>query len=88
MKKNQSLILLRGLPGAGKTTFAQLISENNCYPIYSVDDYFTDDSGNYAFQFDENYKAYAACLKNVEHAIENGHLKIIVHNTFTMDWEM
>lgn len=88
MKNKQHLILLRGLPGAGKTTFAKLIAENKCYPIYSVDDYFTDALGNYQFKFEENYKAYAACLSHVEQAIEHGHLKIIVHNTFTLDWEI
>jgi predicted kinase len=87
-KSNQHLILLRGLPGAGKTAFAQLISENNTYPFFSVDDYFTDKDGKYKFEFSENYKAYAHCLSNTENAIKNGISKVIVHNTFTMDWEM
>jgi predicted kinase len=88
MVSDQNLILLRGLPGAGKTSFASLISENYKYPIYSVDDYFTDDFGKYEFKFDENHKAYALCLSQTEEAIKKGHHKVIVHNTFTMDWEL
>jgi len=87
-EKDQHLILLRGLPGAGKTAFAKLISENTTYPIFSVDDYFTDIEGNYKFNFSENFKAYAQCIRNAEEAIVKGFSKVIIHNTFTMDWEM
>jgi predicted kinase len=88
MESKQHLILLRGLPGAGKTTFAKLIAEQNTYPCFSVDDYFTDSEGIYKFEFSENYKAYAKCLSNTENAIQQGVVKVIVHNTFTMDWEL
>jgi predicted kinase len=85
---DQNLILLRGLPGAGKTAFAALISENGKYPFFSVDDYFTDESGNYNFIFSENHIAYSQCLLHTEQAINEGKNKIIVHNTFTMEWEL
>jgi predicted kinase len=88
METNQHLILLRGLPGAGKTAFAKLISESSTYPFFSVDDYFTDKEGNYLFEFSENYKAYAQCLSSTENALKIGISKVIVHNTFTMAWEM
>ncbi|EMP07134.1 AAA domain protein [Leptospira interrogans serovar Pyrogenes str. 200701872] len=42
MNEEKSLILLRGLPGAGKSRLAKLLSENGKYPVFSVDDYFTD----------------------------------------------
>jgi len=88
MASTQNLILLRGLPGAGKTEFAKLLSENNAFPFYSVDDYFTDEVGNYKFDFALNYKAYASCLLHTEAALIAKHIKVIVHNTFTMDWEI
>ena len=83
-----SILLLRGLPGAGKTSIATLLSENGMYPIFSVDDFFTDENGNYTFNFADNYLAYEQCRKGVEDAIQNKAAKIIVHNTFTLLWEM
>lgn len=84
----QHIILLRGLPGAGKSALAAVLSENNTYPFFSVDDYFTDKSGKYIFEFSENHKAYAQCISNTEKAILDGAKKVLVHNTFTMLWEM
>ena len=83
-----SLFLLRGLPGSGKTTFAIELSENNKYPIFSVDDYFTDTNGNYNFEFDKNYLAYHLCEENTKKSMLKKAEKIFIHNTFTLDWEI
>lgn len=84
----RELILLRGLPGAGKTTLAGVLSEQGKYPMFCVDDYFTDEKGEYDFRFQENHLAYKLCEENSRKAMEEGVEKIIVHNTFTMEWEM
>ncbi|MCC7233078.1 MAG: ATP-binding protein [Bacteroidia bacterium] len=84
----KSLILLRGLPGSGKSSFAKLISENDTYPVFSVDDFFTSaESGTYRFDYMDNHKAYALCEKNTRESMHAGKKKIIVDNTFTMAWE-
>ncbi len=89
MQEHNALILLRGLPGSGKTTLAKLLSENGKYPVYSVDDYFTDkETGAYQFDFRNNQYAYRQCEELTGTSMEQKATKIIVHNTFTMDWEL
>ncbi len=86
---NLNLILLRGLPGSGKTTLATVLSEKNTYPIYSVDDYFTDKETNeYVFEYKNNYIAYQECEQHTTESMQKCIPKVIVHNTFTMDWEL
>lgn len=84
-----SLILLRGLPGSGKSTLAAVLSEQGRYPVFSVDDYFTDSvSGAYHFEFKDNHLAYKQCEEQTREAMQRGSSKIILHNTFTIGWEL
>jgi predicted kinase len=86
--ETKALILLRGLPGAGKTTLAKLLSEDGTYPVFSIDSYFTNEKGDYTFKFEDNHLAYKACENNTEVALQNGTTKVFVDNTFTLDWEI
>jgi predicted kinase len=84
-----SLFLLRGLPGSGKSTIANALSESGKYPVFSVDDYFTNQTTDtYHFKFDENHLAYKLCENNTEKSMQGNVSKIFIANTFTLDWEI
>lgn len=84
----KDLIIVRGLPGSGKSTLCALLAENGRYPVFSVDDYFTDASGHYSFRFNDNHKAYSHCKERCLKAMEDTVPRIFLDNVFSMDWEM
>ncbi len=83
-----SLILLRGLPGSGKTTLAKELSENGKYPIFSIDDYFILKNGDYKFEFDKNHLAYKQCEENTKTSMQKNVSKIYIDNVFSLEWEI
>jgi predicted kinase len=86
------LTLLRGLPGAGKSTFANFIW--NDYAICEADKFFYDKEGNYNFDASKLRQAHEWCRNEVERRmVENSitpqyYPEIVVSNTFTQEWEM
>lgn len=84
----RSLIILRGLPGAGKSTLAGVLAGGSA-PVFSIDTFFTDPvTGEYNFQFDKNHLAYRHCQELTEEAMKEKKEKIFVDNAFTLEWEM
>jgi len=86
------LILLRGLPGAGKSTFANHIW--NDYAICEADKYFVDEeTGTYLFNARDLPKAHNWCKFQVETRMKDNqnnpqfYPEIVVSNTFTQEWE-
>lgn len=76
------LILVRGLPGSGKSTHARVIANEifRCARI-EADMYFVKD-GEYLFDATKLGEAHAWCLKNTMEIISEG-VSVVVSNTFT-----
>ncbi len=73
------LVLIRGLPGTGKTTQA-LSYVNDGYKHFEADQFFMVD-GRYCFDAKRLSEAHASCLKQAKEALETGEL-VCVSNVF------
>jgi predicted kinase len=86
---SKTLVLLRGLPGSGKSTVSRLFPTIFCY---EADMFFEDEDGNYNFEPSLLKHAHEWCRKRVELAMNAPNdfpaNLIVVSNTFTQAWEM
>lgn len=81
----KSLFLLRGLPGAGKSTLAKSIGVTE---HYEADMFFVNDKGDYQFDPTKLKNAHQWCNDLTWMAMTRCEPKIAVSNTFTQEWEM
>ncbi|NXO26658.1 N4BP2 protein, partial [Cisticola juncidis] len=84
----QVLVLLRGVPGSGKSYLARnLLEDNPGGIILSTDDYFYKD-GQYHYDPDCLGEAHDWNRKRAKEAFEMGISPIIIDNTNIQAWEM
>lgn len=88
--QNKKLYLIRGVSGAGKSTFARQFGDSH----HEADSYFMKD-GEYKFDPTKLKQAHESCRSEVELAMIHNHVTygldrsdIVVSNTFTQEWEM
>ena len=79
------LIILRGLPGAGKTSFANLIWPEAV--ICEADQYFYID-GEYRFNPAKLKEAHSWCQTIVRHLMSNSKPQVVISNTSTTEKEL
>lgn len=86
--EGKNLYLLRGIPGAGKSTLARQLGCTH----FETDTFFMVD-GEYKFDPSKLKEAHKWCQDNVHSAMilnvtTGDHSDIVVSNTFTQAWEM
>lgn len=86
------LVLLRGLPGSGKSSFGKHMWSD--FVICEADQFFYDQEGNYNFDPSKLRDAHKYCKDKVETFMSDNeknsqfYTEIVVSNTFTREWEM
>ena len=80
-----NLILVRGVSGAGKSTIAPMFKNA---VLVSTDDFFLDEYGEYVFDANSLVINHQFCQIAVKMMMKDNEELIVVHNTFTEDWEM
>jgi predicted kinase len=83
MEKN--VIILRGVSGSGKSTFASMLARHNSGAVVvTADDYFTSSNGHYEFEASKLGAAHFQCFNRFNDALYNPSVNtIIVANTNT-----
>lgn len=83
----QFILVIRGIPGSGKTTLATKLQRLLGYPeLVSADDYFTKGE-DYNFVQSKLSSAHAYATAKMDHAMFHER-SVILHNTSTRAWEL
>jgi len=79
------LVIVRGLPGAGKSTVARMLA-NEFGLVHIEADQFFEQGGAYRFDPDQLPEAHAWCLRRATEILNSGG-SVVVANTFVRVWE-
>jgi predicted kinase len=83
MSNIKTLFILRGVLGCGKTTLAESLEG-----VYFEADKFFMVNGEYKFDYTKLKQAHDLCRHSTEAAMNMGHERVIVSNTFTTEEQM
>lgn len=84
----KQLIILRGLPGSGKSTYAKSLTTENSI-LCSADNYFIKlGEGSYLFDRSKLAQAHGECFKTFIEALRTDQPVVILDNTNSRPWEM
>lgn len=76
-----NLVLIRGLPGSGKSTMAKKFAASG-YEHFEADQYFENEDGGYVFDRRGLHRAHHQCLTKASRYLAHGK-SCVVSNTFS-----
>lgn len=76
------LLIVRGLPGSGKSTFAKSLGR-----MWFEADMWMVEDGKYKFDKDKLSHCHSMCQRSVKAFLDAG-IDVVVSNTFSRIWEM
>jgi predicted kinase len=86
--QTKMLYLIRGLPGAGKSTLSETIANQDRFVFQiEADEYFINGDGVYVWNAKRVHHAHKWCFDTTENLMKFGH-DGIVSNTFTTEKEL
>lgn len=83
----KKLVIVRGIPGSGKSTRAKQIADEIGAKHFEADMYFVGADGVYRFDRASLSNAHAWCLGQAQRAMLRAE-SVVVANTFTRRWEI
>ena len=82
------LLIVRGLPGAGKSQFIENMTVDILTKVVcSADDYFMV-QGKYCFDAKALPQAHQQCKEHAERAMKQGMCLVVIDNTCSRRWEI
>lgn len=79
----KELVIIRGLPGSGKTTYAKTHFPH--FKLVELDDYFTDEAGVFKFRIKDLPEAKVWCLRETWKMIMSGINTVVIQHFVTLD---
>lgn len=81
------LVIIRGLPGSGKSTKAEKLLHKGIVDVHFEADMFHMVGGTYEWKADNVQVAHRWCLDETDYALAQGK-RVVVSNTFTTKREL
>jgi AAA domain len=81
------LVILRGLPGSGKSSFAQKLVDTLDFVHLEADRHFVDALGHYRFDPARTSDCHSVCQRDAADALRAG-ARVVIANTHVRLWEL